>query len=356
VDLGTLELDGNWSYAKRMNNRGDVVGESADSTWGSAPFVSLCEVKDGALEWKMYNVNEFVAPELRNRVILGAANDINDYRQVVGYGYHWSDGPDYVSYAYRLTLPEAPDQYGVLEYLHEIDSGLAGRAFAINNAGDVYLELSVSGVGHEYSLRKEGQEPKFYTVPSFNGSYLWPAAISERNDEGHVTVVGSRSHRALRYSTATGKTEAISPAWVHNRLSSDATFYDVDNQGRIVGWTDVNRDDRVAARYSDADGWKTLGSISTSSTRKNGWASATSCDGYWVVGASATGEPSTSHAFVYTDQLGMRNLEKLIGNKGNLTGESLHPVDVNVHGMISGPPWAGVASVVPRAFVLLPTP
>lgn len=359
VDLGTLGDDGGWSFVKRMNNRGDVVGSSADSTWGSAPFVSLCHT--GAGERVMFDVNDFIAPNdptATTNLVLWDAADINDSRQVAGYGYHYNyltDGSINVinGFVYRLQLPEDLTQYGTLEFLHEIVPGVQGRAWAINNAGDVYLDLStLNDATSTFYLRKEGPNELIEVPPDANGNRLFASAISERNDAGYVTAVGGGSSPALRFSTATGITEEILPAYVDRRSGGRAGVYDVDGQGRIVGWTSVNRDDTAAARYSDVDGWQTLGSIATTKW-KDGWATATSDDGEWVVGASSTGDFPTHHAFVYTDQLGMRDLEKLIGNKGNLTGSNLYPADVNRDGIISGPIYDGGGGDGLRAFVLL---
>ncbi len=325
----TLISGQNWvrSFAHGMNDSGDVVGTfMAEGTSGYRPFLYTGGV--------ILDLNDMVASE---GWTLHSAQDINNSGQIVGY----ATAADGSRRAYRYTLPSKPEDPGEFLVLSAMQN-----AVGINDWGDVVGR----GVdGERPYLYIEGQG--FVELPPTSEGRTWSAAaINNFCDIAGITTDASGRVQAVRYTYANNSVTLLGflkPKLVdRNSFATDITdIDDNDDNGWVVGYSDVRRFQTHAFLYQDQTGMVDLGTLGG----ENSAASGINSRGQ-VVGISDTASGSGA-LFVYTQLGGMQEVSIV-----NLPPDfEVGGGRINYSGVIAGTGW-DLTKADNQAYVATPLP
>lgn len=251
------------------------------------------------------------------------ARDLNDSDLVVG-----SSGIDFLGPQANRTVRW---RNGVIENLGTLPGGSRSEGYGINDSG------WVAGYGHYYLNGNEYWRPTWYrdgfgmdTLAGVTGGYAY-----DINNLGQV--VGYSSPGAFIWTLSTGADYLPGPTgWVSSLASG------ISNDGVWVVGTLINSSGslRRFARWSQTTGWQMYGLLNNSGL------TAVNRAGECVGGSS-----SISTGYIYTDALGLRDINQFIDPVSGWVINST--TDINENGQITG---SGQNTITFQAGAILLTP
>ena len=283
--------------ASAINDFGDVVGNHS--------FGSDSAQYEFRIPFVQHHETGYMPLVLEDSAADGFARDINDKQQVVG-NYRINNDEPWQAYLWQADGQGAPL------------NGVAGEptiATALNNADPVQVvgaRQTVEGSTHAFvwteggALRDLGEFQEYHTV------------ATGINDSGHVVGWFGSGFRSIEL-----RSKYIRPV----SESSSRAFLWSEGQGE--------------------DPWTDLGTLATDNAGQSA-AYGINNDGQ-VVGYAET-DSGEVHAFLYTLEEGMQDLNTLIPADSGWVLEVAH--GVNQYGQIVG---QGLLKGIPRAFLLTPS-
>ena len=353
---------GTFSTAQAMNNHNEIVGE-ADSDF--APTQATLWTLDGGLVY----ITSLIDPA--QRCTFWIAHDINDAGQITGYAYFDTDGDgirDLPARAVRFNPDTDGDGYGTVQTLGVPALPGGQRGTSINEQGDIVGNYWDEN-GNHHVFHFNDIDGFVDLGPESPSAANIPNAISDRDANGRVVMVGRRSNQ---YGWIADWTPGVSagtsitllpPRYSDRRTPGYSLAYDVNRSGQVAGETSVSREDVRAGRYTTSTGWTNLGTLAPASASNwnDSWANAINNLAI-TVGGSQTGgtafEPNGRRAFIHADAFGIWDLASLVDNLPAASAGLLEtPADINENNAVCGPWVENFTDVETRpAYLLVPKP
>jgi probable HAF family extracellular repeat protein len=282
--------------ANAMNNSGDIVGLGRNAAGVQVGFLST--VENGVRV--TYDLNDTLTPVDQTQWVLRSARDINDAGQIVGGG--TLNG---VAVGYRYT-PEYMDEQGVFHPPVVEKTGDLGAATLIDPSGNNVL-------CEPGTLATYNPETDQWTTQDLErgGRSLSMYRVSGSGQVGgYAGFESTGTQHAMRYTPGVGVEDL--GFLRYNKGHQGCSFgFDMDEQGQVVGLTSAGGDtySSHAFRYTDALGMVDLGTLGGQSSQAHGINRL----GTMIVGSSNTAN-GPDHVFLYTPAKGMVDLEAAIVN------------------------------------------
>ncbi len=345
--LGTL--GGYHADARALNNSGTIVGrvDTGDAVIRETAF--MCSPTGGT-----FDLNLLLNDNQRAQWHLDFAEDINDAGQVLGFGPYDPDGPTgpltrWGRTGFRLTrFPNGTVDIvplGMLVPMGETTSVFKSpEPAAMNSSGDV-----VAWYTDDIGLFNAGLWPAgggFVALGNLNGGNTFPSAISDRDANGYVRIVGEagalvRAWQAVIQPVA-GATTILQDLGVPYASSSSVSLARaVNNKGEIVGEATFANGNNFGFLYSQTAGWQNLGTLANPKSKSwnNSWAVYIN-NNSWVIGGSMTGnvrDNPNNKGFLYRPGIGMKDLEAMVNNMpAGLGSGRLAIADINDNNVMCG--------------------